>query len=86
MSEIEYKPTLDAITQTPELADLMTQMIRHVNEPDLSLVEQTVRWQFWTRRIYDLGKRDATPKAEPLRPAPLSPEEQALLYELDDDE
>ena len=61
MPKIEYKATLDAIRLTPELEDVMTQAIAHINEPGIGPLKQTVRWQFWARQMYDLGKKDADP-------------------------
>lgn len=57
INQIKYDPTPENIAISPELESIMVQAMKHVETAE-SPLKRLVRWQFWMRKAYDLG-RDA---------------------------
>lgn len=57
--DLEYKPTVDNITLTKELDEIVTASIKWILEKDLPAMKQMTRLQFWFRKAYDQGKIDS---------------------------
>lgn len=63
--DLEYKPTVDNITLTKELDEIVTASIKWILEKDLPAMKQMTRLQFWFRKAYDQGKIDSIKTATP---------------------